>query len=107
TGMCASKRSGDALAHEDESVPVEFGIQSAYPNPLLDRATFDFTIPEASHLRVGVYDVVGRLVQVLYDTRVNPGLLSVPWNSEDAPNGVYFVRATYGESILSTAVVKQ
>ncbi len=68
-------------------------------NPLKGReAAFELGLTEAAHLRVGVYDLAGRLVRLILDRRLEAGAHSLTWDGADesggpAASGLYFIRA--------------
>lgn len=78
-------------------VPSAYYIEQNYPNPFNPSTTIRFGIPEASNVRVDVYDLLGQHVATLLSTRLNAGLHSVIWNGKDASgkavaSGVYLYR---------------
>lgn len=69
----------------------------AYPNPLNPRTTVRFTLDEAGHAALTVYDVGGREVRALFDGGLEAGDREFVWDGcDDAgramPSGTYFVR---------------
>ncbi len=76
------------------------------PNPFGPMTSIRYQVPNASQVRVEVYDVAGRLVRTLYDGRRPSGTFAAEWDGHDATgaraaSGVYFCRATIGESSSS------
>jgi hypothetical protein len=71
-----------------------------YPNPAHHTATIEFCIPDgAGHarLRLGIYDVQGRLVRMLDAGYLEAGTHQVAWDGADelgrpAASGVYYCR---------------
>jgi len=76
---------------EDES-PDSIELKQNYPNPFNPSTTIAFYIPNSSHVRVGVYNVVGQQVGMLIDDRLSAGDHNVSWNAIDMPSGVYIVQ---------------
>jgi hypothetical protein len=70
-------------------------LMQNYPNPFSDRTTIRFRAPAASEARLRIYDVAGRLVQVLAHA---PGEYSeAVWDGTDlngnrVTSGIYFYR---------------
>ena len=79
-----------------EDGPVaRFGLGPAIPNPSHGITKLEFTLPEASHVRLTVYDLQGREVAVLARGRFAAGRHVVSWRSGGRtapPSGLYFVR---------------
>ncbi len=76
-------------------------LVSNHPNPFNPSTEIHFDAPETGAVRVGVYDVSGRLVRTLLDEIVAEGEGRVRWDgrSDDGVrvgSGVYFCRVTQG-----------
>ena len=70
------------------------GLGAAYPNPSSGRVTVPFGLAEAAHVRLAVYDALGREVAVLVDRQVEAGAHEAALASSSLPAGVYLVRLT-------------
>ena len=67
------------------------------PNPFNHSTTFSFSLKEAAHVSVDVYNIKGQLVKNLSNENMMADIHSVTWNGTDnagneAPTGVYFTR---------------
>lgn len=67
------------------------------PNPVRGMAAILYSIPRESHVRIAVYDVLGREVARLMDSTQRPGTQSIPWDPALSPgreiaSGIYLVR---------------
>jgi hypothetical protein len=67
------------------------------PNPFNPSTTIAFTLGQAEHVTVQVFDVAGRLVRTLVDGSTGPGRHYKVWNGRDdtgsqVSSGVYFYR---------------
>ena len=74
-----------------ELLPTELTL-SVYPNPARSQATMAYTLPEAKDVRLEVYDMLGRRVQVVEDRNREAGTYEVPFNVQGMASGVYFGR---------------
>jgi len=78
-------------------VAPEFSLKQNYPNPFNPTTTITYSLPEATKMRLDIYNLKGQLVKTLVNDEVSAGLHSVVWNSKDMNNaavasGVYFYR---------------
>jgi hypothetical protein len=79
-----------------------FHLYASQPNPLTDRTTIHYTLGRQSAVRLGVYDVSGRLVRTLVDSEaLTPGEHSTEWNGRNhlgdrVGPGIYFYRLEAG-----------
>ncbi len=91
-------------------LPSSFALHSAVPNPFNPRTTLRYDVPERAHVKVGVYDLRGRLIDRLLDAPVAAGIHEVAWNGRDARGGavaagVYLVRLEGGGRIITEKIV--
>lgn len=75
---------------EDVEVPEEFNLQQNYPNPFNPETRIQFALPEASTVRLVVYDMMGRVVSRLVDRTLDAGVHEVVWDAAAFPSGVYY-----------------
>jgi hypothetical protein len=77
---------------ETELFPTQFTVSQNYPNPFNPSTKFRVSVPARSRLTVKVYDVLGRLVEDIFDSELNPGSYVYEWNASGFASGVYFLR---------------
>jgi glucose/arabinose dehydrogenase len=80
------------------------------PNPFREETRFPVTAPRGDRLDVAVHDVAGRLVRRLHAGPGTGAVRMLAWDGRDAAGspvsaGIYFVRATAGESVRSRRVL--
>jgi len=80
---------GEAGLSDNAQTPDEFNLEQNWPNPFNPATTLKYTLPEAGHVRLTVYDTMGRLVDLLQDGRQKSGGHEVIFNAEKLPNGIY------------------
>ncbi len=87
-----------ALSVEDPGIdtPVEYSLSQCYPNPFNGATTIQFTLPDPGHVRLSVYDILGREVMQLVDQPLSIGVHSYQVNAESLASGVYFYQLTTG-----------
>lgn len=79
-----------------------YALHHAVPNPFNPRTTIAFEIPSPNTVRLGVYDVAGRLIRRLVGGEVlGTGRHEVVWQGRDdaggpVPSGLYFYRLDAG-----------
>lgn len=77
-------------------IPEGFALHQNYPNPFNPSTRIGFTLPVNSHVRISVYDVNGRELEVLIDEDKQAGNYTVEWNAANYPSGVYFYNMIAG-----------
>ena len=67
-----------------------------YPDPFAGTTTFSYTLSDPSDVRVEVYDVLGRRVDVLVDDRKPAGTYTVSYDGSRLASGLYLIRLVAG-----------
>jgi hypothetical protein len=78
-------------------IPQNFSLSQNYPNPFNPVTKIKFALPNISNVKLVVYDVIGRQVQELINSRMNAGYHEFNFTASELPSGVYFYRLTAGE----------
>ena len=72
-----------------------FSLSPVYPNPFQSVARFTLTVAEPQQVRVEVFDMLGRRVEVLHDGQVEGGrVYTFTLDGTELPAGMYFYRVT-------------
>jgi len=95
------------VAGGEGAVPERFALLPNYPNPFNPSTNLRFTIGSAQHVRVDVYDVLGRRVASLVDRDLSAGTHAIQWNAAGMPGGVYYCRMTAGRRSAVLPMVLQ
>jgi len=74
-----------------------FDIKTS-PNPFNDYLTIDYDLPINGNLDMSIYDVNGRLVDVIVEDSLYSGKHSITWNAADNSAGIYIVTLTLRNS---------
>jgi hypothetical protein len=99
------------LVGVDPATDPEAARLSASPNPFVDLATLSFAQPRASHLRLQIFDLHGRLVRTLADEWHAAGTERFPWDGRADDGrvvvaGVYFARVEAAGQIAHHRIVR-
>ncbi len=87
-----------------EQVPSIFALHQNYPNPFNPSTTIRFDLPEPSHVRLTVYDLLGREVTTrFHDEVMDEGQHAVTFDAQNYASGVYFFRL-YAKAVTSGKV---
>ena len=77
-------------------LPNAFGLDAAAPNPLSTSARIAYRLPRAQHVRLVVYDALGREVARLVDAPQEAGRHAATLDAGALAPGVYFYRLEAG-----------
>ena len=76
-----------------EEAPSENPLLSLQPNPFNTRLTAEIDLNEPSVISLGVFDLSGRLITMVYNDTLYQGRHSFHWNvPAELPSGCYIVR---------------
>jgi len=90
-------------------VPTPHGgaaLRPVAPNPFEDRATLHYTLPEAGHVVLQVFDLRGRVVATLVDAVLPAGTHEARLDGRQLPSGTYLVRLRAGETTRTRTLVR-
>ncbi|MBT5956811.1 MAG: T9SS type A sorting domain-containing protein, partial [Candidatus Marinimicrobia bacterium] len=73
------------------TIPDEFILLSAYPNPFNPLTRIEFGLNLSTHVQAAIYDISGREIETLAHGSFEVGFHEIEWNGEHHPSGVYFV----------------
>ena len=96
----------DAISTATEASPVRprFSL-SNYPNPFRDATTLRFHLPQATRVRLAVYDMLGRRVAVPLDSLLPAGDHAAPFDARALPAGVYLYRLTTDDGTTASGAM--
>ncbi len=73
-------------------VPSAYSLEQNYPNPFNPSTNINYSIVKAGEVKITVYDISGKEVEVLVNGFQSPGKYSVSYNASKLTSGVYFYR---------------
>ena len=91
-----------SLRYIADVIPDGYNLVQNYPNPFNPTTKIDYGLPEASNVRLIIYDILGREVTTLVNGVQEPGYKSITWNGTNAFGknvgaGMYFYLIQAGE----------
>ncbi len=83
----------------ERALPVGIEVWPNYPNPFTDVTSFTFKLGEATHVRLAIYDAMGREVAVVTNADYDRGVHSAVLRAGALPSGLYFSRLTTDKGV--------
>ncbi|MCD4735267.1 MAG: redoxin domain-containing protein [Bacteroidales bacterium] len=84
-----------------ETLFLEEGSFSVFPNPAHDYANLSFIITEPVHAEIGIADITGQIVKSVPAQDYSPGNVIKVISVEDLPKGFYFVGLVYKNQFVT------
>jgi polyhydroxybutyrate depolymerase len=77
--------------------PTAFALLQNYPNPFNPVTTIRYDLPQESHVHLVIYDILGREVKTIVNSKEQAGYRSVRWDGlnsygQEVSAGMYFYR---------------
>jgi hypothetical protein len=78
-------------------LPTALQLSQNYPNPFHTGSRIEYTLPQQTHVRLAIYDALGRQVRQLVDELQPAGSQQIFWNGQNdrgarVPAGAYWMR---------------
>jgi len=90
---------------DEEQLPTDQILLSAYPNPFNSIATIEYSVTNPGNVKISIYNQLGELVTELLNETKQPGQYSINWEASDYSSGIYFARlesSDYNKSVKFT-----
>jgi photosystem II stability/assembly factor-like uncharacterized protein len=81
------------------SIPKEFALEQNYPNPFNPSTNIKFHLNKTEHVKLVIYDALGKEVATLIDDNIVAGDHNVIFNADRLSSGVYFYTLKAGNKI--------
>jgi len=79
---------------EDAKLPDDFALNQNYPNPFNANTTIEYALPIDCHVKIAVYDIMGRQIANLINKKQPAGYHKTVWKTRDISSGIYFYKIT-------------
>lgn len=73
-------------------LPETAQLSRNFPNPFNQNTAIQFSLPKAGQVKLLVFDLLGKEIQILMDESRNPGKHTVKWNAQGLPGDIYLYR---------------
>jgi hypothetical protein len=94
-----------SVAHR-ENVPLGYELSQNYPNPFNPDTEICYQLPEACHVTLKIYNLLGQEIRILVNQRQVAGNYIVHWDGRDVQgqnlaSGIYLYRIEAGSFVAS------
>jgi hypothetical protein len=87
--------------------PKNFSLLQNYPNPFNPSTTIEFSIPQASNVKIDIYNIVGERVATLINNTLDTGYHTINFNAINLPSGTYVYRIIVNGNSSSFTDIKK
>lgn len=89
----------ESVSVENYGTPFQFQLQQNYPNPFNPTTSIKYEIPEASNVKLTVYNMLGQVVATLVNDFKVAGNYEVNFDASNIASGSYIYRLEAGDRI--------
>lgn len=92
----------------DPEIPTAFSLEQNYPNPFNPATSIKFSLAENVNVKLAIYDILGRVVDVLVSQKLEAGVHTISFNANGLSSGIYFYKLEAGSfsSVKKMTLVK-
>lgn len=95
----------DAINHAIEDRLLLVGLNQNYPNPAIDRTTIGFSLSQAGHVKIDLYNISGTFIKTLYDSYQNAGYQTINVPLNELNTGIYIYSMQVGGQVISKKMI--
>ena len=94
----------DEITNANVNIPDEkiykenYALFQNYPNPFNSTTVIKYELPDDAHVKLVIYDILGRVVKTLVDEVKTAGIYQVNFNAGNLPSGIYFSKISFSNS---------
>lgn len=94
------------ITEREEAAPVPgYQLLMNYPNPFNSRTVIKYWLPNASHVKLKIVDLLGKEVRMLVDGEQGAGSHKIDFDAHDLPGGIYFSQIEWDGNIHSHKIL--
>jgi flagellar hook assembly protein FlgD len=78
----------------NNKIPEGFSLSQNYPNPFNPVTMIKYQLPNANHVSIKIYDMLGRETLTLFEGNQQAGYYQATVDGTNLASGIYFCRIT-------------
>lgn len=86
-------------------IPKAFNLDQNYPNPFNPVTNINVDIPKSAYVKLAVYDMLGRELEVLVNENLQAGSYKVTWNAVKYSSGIYFYKVVSSDYVATKKMI--
>jgi subtilisin family serine protease len=87
---------------------TDFKLYQNYPNPFNPSTKIKFYTPIQDRVKIGLYDILGNEIRILFDNEVSQGSYEIELDGSDLTSGMYFVKliGKQNQQVIKISMIK-
>jgi hypothetical protein len=95
----------DGIGNRCEDLPSSPILFQNFPNPVTNRTTLTFALPEPDVVELVLFDAAGKRIRTVASEDFEAGIHEVPLDTGSLSGGIYILRLTTGDEMSDLPVV--
>ena len=91
--------------NENNLPPSTYMLEQNFPNPFNSATTISYQIPSRAQVVLKIYDILGREVTTIVNSKQYAGYYEYQWNPQNMASGIYFYSLIAGDVQLQKKMV--
>ncbi len=83
----------------EETIPSKYVVYQNYPNPFNPTTNIKFALPKSGHVKLTIYDALGREVETMINNELAAGTHNIEWTAKNMASGIYLYRIEAGNFV--------
>ncbi len=104
-GVYRSKQQVTSVQNKLNKTPTSYSLYQNYPNPFNPSTQIAFSIPQSSYVTLKVYNLIGKEVATLVNSKKEIGTYTITWHARECASGIYFYRLVVGSYTITKKLV--
>lgn len=84
---------------DEQKIPFIFELSQNYPNPFNPETNITFSLPDESHVKLRVFNILGQEVASLINEVRNAGVHTIKFNASNLVSGMYIYKIEAGDFV--------
>ena len=84
---------------DSKNIVTKFKLMQNYPNPFNPETNISYQINKSSNVKLQIYDLRGKIVEILVNEQKFAGQYKVIWNAEKHSSGIYVYKLISDEGV--------
>jgi len=104
-GILYCKESDLIKEENNDFVPNNYYLSSAYPTIFNSTSTISYGLPSPSNVSLQVYNLAGQQITSLFEGPKQPGVHTTTLNASNLTTGLYFVRLKASDQAFTQKIM--
>ncbi|MFA5805275.1 MAG: CARDB domain-containing protein [Melioribacteraceae bacterium] len=96
---------GTGVDDNINEIPSNYVLYQNFPNPFNPSTKIRYSLPQASHVKLTLYNVLGVQIMTLIDSEQSMGNHEIELNGNNLASGVYFIKMNAGNYSVTKKIM--